>query len=144
MRPAPLDDAFTQVYFDHLIDEAAQVRKTSVKGLLTQDQLIPGLGNASAQDIMFNARLHPKQDIAELTTEKKQILYHSILETVQDIITGGGRNDEFDLMGEPGGYTRIMDKNAAGNPCPVCGTIVEKISYLGGACYLCPECQKIG
>jgi formamidopyrimidine-DNA glycosylase len=144
MRSTPLDEAFTQAYFNQLIDEAAQIKKTSVKGLLTQDQLIPGLGNASAQYIMFNAKLHPKQDITKLIPEQKQALYHSILEIVQAIIVGGGRNDEYNLMGEPGGYTRIMDKNAAGNPCPVCGTMVEKISYLGGACYLCPECQKIG
>ncbi len=143
MRPTPLDDSFTQEYFNQLIANAAQIKKTSVKGLLTQDQLIPGLGNASAQDIMFNARLHPKQDITALTPGQKQILFNSLLDTVQAIIAAGGRYDEFDLFGQVGGYKRLMDKNATGQPCPVCGTSIEKISYLGGACYLCPECQKL-
>jgi formamidopyrimidine-DNA glycosylase len=35
-----------------------------------------------------------------------------------------------------------MDKRAEENPCPVCGTKVEKMQYLGGACYFCPTCQK--
>ena len=54
----------------------------------------------------------------------------------------GGRNDEVDLLGNPGGYVRIMDSRAAGQPCPKCGRTVEKIQYLGGACYFCPKCQK--
>ena len=43
---------------------------------------------------------------------------------------------------KPGKYVRLMDRKAAGQPCPGCGsTIVEKIQYLGGACYFCPDCQ---
>lgn len=34
-----------------------------------------------------------------------------------------------------------MDSRAAEQPCPACGTPVEKIQYLGGACYFCPHCQ---
>jgi len=34
-----------------------------------------------------------------------------------------------------------MDSRAAGQPCPACGTPVEKIQYLGGVCYFCPHCQ---
>jgi formamidopyrimidine-DNA glycosylase len=54
----------------------------------------------------------------------------------------GGRNDEVDLLGNPGGYVRIMDSRAAGKPCPECGATVQKIHYLGGACYFCPKCQS--
>jgi formamidopyrimidine-DNA glycosylase len=142
MRPTPLDAAFTFDYFNGLTEEAIGVKKTSAKALLTQDQLIPGLGNACAQDILFRARVHPRQDMAALNAERRQTLYEAILDTVNEIISAGGRYDEVDLFGEPGGYIRLMDKNAAGNPCPACGTPVEKISYLGGACYLCPSCQK--
>jgi formamidopyrimidine-DNA glycosylase len=41
----------------------------------------------------------------------------------------------------PGGYIRLMDNSAVGKPCPDCGRRVEKIQYLGGACYFCPKCQ---
>jgi formamidopyrimidine-DNA glycosylase len=141
MRPTPFDPGFSAEYFSALIDECIQTEKRSVKGLLTQDQLVPGLGNAIAQDIMFKARLHPKHPLESMSQKQRQALYQAIQETVLIVIDRGGRNDEFDLYGQPGGYTRLMDKHAAGKPCPVCGTSVEKMSYLGGACYFCPSCQ---
>jgi formamidopyrimidine-DNA glycosylase len=142
MRPTPLDEAFTFAYFNDLIEEAVGAKKTSAKALLTQEQLIPGLGNACAQDILFRARVHPRQDMASLDAESRRTLYDAILDTVNDIIDAGGRYDEVDLLGNAGGYVRLMDKRAKDNPCPECGTNIEKISYLGGACYFCPACQK--
>jgi len=58
-------------------------------------------------------------------------------------IKKGGRYDEYDLYNNRGKYIRIMDKNAVKNPCPQCGSKIEKIQYLGGACYFCPDCQKL-
>jgi len=141
MRPTPCEPEFTEAYFDHLLDELVQGEKRSVKSLLTQDQLIPGLGNASAQDIMFRSRLHPRRPLSTLTRDERHGLYRAILETVQQIAAAGGRCDEADLFGRPGGYVRLMDRNAPGRPCPACGGRVEKMAYLGGSCYFCPNCQ---
>jgi formamidopyrimidine-DNA glycosylase len=141
MRTTPVDPAFTFEYFTGLIDSLLAGEKRSVKALLTQEQLIPGLGNAIAQDIQFRAGLHPKHPITDLSSGQRRSLYDAILSTVQQAIVKGGRNDETDLYGRPGGYVRLMDSRAAGRPCPTCGTPVEKIQYLGGACYFCPHCQ---
>ena len=141
MRIPPLDDEFTFAYFEQLIETASREQKTSAKGLLTQNQLIPGLGNACAQDILFNAKVHPKQNIATMPPETRRNLYVAILTTLKAIIDGGGRYDEVDLFGNKGGYIRLMDKNTVGKPCPVCGTPIEKFAYLGGACTVCPTCQ---
>ena len=142
MRPTPVDPGFTLEYFSALLDELAQGEKRTAKGLLTQDQLIPGLGNSIAQDILFRAKLHPKHPIPDLDKAQRRLLHRTILNTVKEVIAKGGRNDEYDLYGHAGGYQRIMDKNAAGRPCPECGTKIEKIQYLGGACYFCPRCQQ--
>jgi formamidopyrimidine-DNA glycosylase len=142
MRPTPVEPEFTFPYFSGLIDELLLGEKRSVKGLLTQDQLIPGLGNAIAQDILFRAKLHPRHSLSELDTVQRKTLFEAIISTVGNAIVGGGRDDELDLYNQPGSYHRIMDKRAEGNPCPVCGTKVEKIQYLGGACYFCHQCQK--
>lgn len=142
MRTTPVEPEFTLEYFNDLIEEICAQKKQSVKGLLTQDQVIPGLGNAIAQDIMFNANLHPKHSIAKLSAEERETLYTAIVESVQQVINAGGRYDETDLYGQPGRYVRIMDKEALKRPCPGCGGEVIKIQYLGGACYLCPTCQK--
>ncbi|MBI5300913.1 MAG: hypothetical protein HY868_02160 [Chloroflexi bacterium] len=142
MRTTPIEPAFTFEYFCKLIDAAVQVEKTSAKGLLTQNQLIPGLGNAIAQDILFNARLHPKHSIDELTKRQTRQLYNAILKTVGQVTQQGGRYDELDLYGKPGKYVRLMDKHAPERPCPGCGGPIQKIQYLGGACYFCANCQE--
>ncbi len=141
MRTTPVDPEFTFDYFTTLINELLSGPKRSVKSLLTQDQLIPGLGNAIAQDIMFNARLHPRRSLTDLTAGQRRDLFAAITDTVRDVTEQGGRNDEVNLFGKPGSYVRIMDSNAAGRPCPECGHTVERIQYLGGACYFCPKCQ---
>lgn len=141
MRATPVDRAFTFKYFSGLIDELLEGEKRSTKSLLTQDQLIPGLGNSSAQDILFHAHLLPRRPLAELSPGQRRDLHEAILHTVREIIAQGGRNDETDLFGKRGGYVRLMDAAAAGKPCPECGTKVQKIQYLGGACYFCPKCQ---
>lgn len=140
MKTTPIEDRFTFTYFSRLIDTLSE--KKSVKGLLTQDQLIPGLGNAIAQDIMFVAGLHPRHAVDDLSRGERQRLYRAITATVRKVISKGGRYDEYDLNGVPGKYIRLMDKNRAGQPCPECGARIQKIQYLGGACYFCPRCQK--
>lgn len=142
MRPTPVEPAFTFDYFTALLDDLIAREKRSAKSLLTQDQLIPGLGNSIAQDILFHARLHPRHPLIELSGEQRQALYRAIYETVRAVIEQRGRYDEVDLFGRPGGYLRLMDSKAAGRPCPRCGLVVDKIQYLGGACYLCPNCQR--
>jgi formamidopyrimidine-DNA glycosylase len=141
MKTTPIEADFTYDYFCDLIETILKEGKKSVKALLTQDQTIPGLGNAIAQDIMFKAALHPKHPIDDLKDDQKQQLYSTIIGTVNEIIEKGGRYDEYDLFSNPGKYVRLMDKNTLKNPCPRCNGKVEKIQYLGGACYFCPVCQ---
>jgi formamidopyrimidine-DNA glycosylase len=141
MRPTPVEPEFTFDYFAALIAELLTGEKRSVKGLLTQDQLIPGLGNAIAQDIMFRANLHPRHPLGDLSQAQQRNLYDAILATLREAIAKGGRYDEFDLYNRPGEYVRLMDSRAVGQPCPTCGTAIEKSQYLGGACYFCPRCQ---
>jgi formamidopyrimidine-DNA glycosylase len=141
MRTTPVEPGFTFSYFTALIDELLQDKKRSVKSLLTQNQIIPGLGNAIAQDIMFTAHLHPHKSLQDLTIEQRCSLFKAIKDTTFEAIEKGGRNDETDLFGNPGGYTRLMDNQAVDKPCSKCGSLVKKIQYLGGACYFCPSCQ---
>lgn len=138
----PLDPLFTLSYFQSLIVSLLPKGKRSVKSLLTQDQLIPGIGNSILQDILFHAKLHPKCSIQKLSPTQIKSLYDTIQEVILKAISQGGRNDETDLHGQSGLYKRLLDSQSVGKPCPVCGEIIEKSSYLGGACYFCPSCQK--
>jgi formamidopyrimidine-DNA glycosylase len=141
MRITPVEPAFTFEYFCELIEELTSEKKRSTKALLTQDQSVPGVGNAIAQDIMFHAGLHPRHPLDELTWRQTRQLYEAIRTTIDEVISQGARYDEFDLHNNRGGYIRLMDKNSHGQPCPQCGTEIEKFSYLGGTCYICPGCQ---
>jgi formamidopyrimidine-DNA glycosylase len=141
MRTTPLEPGFTSSYFTRLVEESIKAGSKTVKAILTQNQLIPGLGNSIAQDIMFIARLHPRQPLEALNKEQIRKLHGAIVQTLKAAIKRGGRNDEFDLYGKPGRYARLMDSNAVGRPCPECGTKIKKIAYLGGAAYFCSKCQ---
>ena len=102
----------------------------------------PAMSSCSANaGASFSARLHPRHAIADLTPGQRRQLYAAILKTVRQVVEQGGRYDEYDLYGHPGGYLRVMDKNRVGQPCPECGHKIAKMQYLGGACYFCPNCQ---
>jgi formamidopyrimidine-DNA glycosylase len=143
MRTTPVDPEFTPEYFRDLVGVAIENGQKTVKAILTQEQLIPGLGNSIAQDIMFEARLHPRQPLESLSESRLNGLREAIVKKLAEATRLGGRNDEVDLYGNPGRYTRQMDSKAVGERCPKCGTGIEKIAYLGGACYLCPKCQAM-
>jgi formamidopyrimidine-DNA glycosylase len=137
----PLSPEFTYVCFEQLMEEYPDKNKKGVKGFLVTGQHINGIGNSYCQDILFRARLHPERKIPSISSDERHQLYDSIQHTLKLAIEQGGREDERDLFDQPGGYTRMMSKQTVGGPCPVCNATIEKIAYLGGACYLCPRCQ---
>ncbi len=137
----PLDARFSPECFDQLLEAYPEKAKKGIKGFLVTSKHINGIGNGYLQDILFKAKLHPSRKIPAFSEEDRSRLYAAIQETMGEAIQKGGREDERDLFDHPGGYRRRMGSETVGQPCPVCGTAIEKISYLGGACYLCPSCQ---
>jgi formamidopyrimidine-DNA glycosylase len=101
-----------------------------------------GLGNGCLQDILFNARIHPRRRVASLQPDEERALYDAMRDTLQRMVDGGGRDIERDLYGKPGGYLCQLNGRSNGTPCRRCGTHIEKIQYLGGASYFCPQCQR--
>ena len=138
-KPSPRSDLFDLPYFLEMAEENAG---KSAKAFLATEQRIPGLGNGVLQDILFNARIHPKTKINRLTEREMETLFDSVKNTLNEMTEQGGRDTETDLFGKPGGYRTLMSKNTVGQPCPVCGGIIRKAPYLGGSVYFCPECQK--
>jgi formamidopyrimidine-DNA glycosylase len=141
-KPSPFSLAFDKVYFDRIIS-AQEVQKLSPKALLATEQRIPGLGNGILQDILFNAKMHPKKRVNTLAEADKEVLFNSVKTTVSAMAAKGGRDTELDLFGRPGGYKTILCKNTVNKPCPVCGTIIKKEAYMGGSVYYCEKCQRL-
>ncbi|WIV13729.1 endonuclease VIII [Proteiniborus sp. MB09-C3] len=140
-KPSPLSDKFDKAYFDSIIS-ALEVEKLSAKAFLATEQRIPGLGNGVLQDILYNARIHPKKKIRAFTAENRDNLYDSIKSTLAEMTFLGGRDTERDLFGCFGSYKTKLSKNTVDKPCPICDTIIKKEAYMGGSIYYCSECQK--
>ena len=141
-KPSPLSEEFDEDYFNTLIS-VDQVQNLSLKAFLATEQRIPGLGNGVLQDILFNAKLHPKQKISTISEKQIQDLFRSIKATFTDMVINNGRNTERDLFGRYGEYRTKMCKNTVGKRCEVCGSTIIKSNYMGGSIYFCSGCQTI-
>lgn len=138
-KPTPYAEAFNCAYFGSLLSELKP--SASVKAFLATEQRIPGLGNGVLQDILFQARIHPKSKVFLLCDTELDRLYHSVKETLCAMRAGGGRDTERDLYGHSGQYRVILSKNTLAMPCSACGGPLKRQAYLGGNIYFCPVCQ---
>jgi len=141
-KPSPLSADFHKNYFDSIIN-APGTEKLSAKALLATEQRIPGLGNGVLQDILYNAGIHPKKKVGQLTEADRERLYQSVKSTLAEMVFQGGRDTETDLFGCPGGYRTKLSKKTTDKPCPVCGMNIVKEAYMGGSIYYCTGCQKM-
>lgn len=140
-RTGPLDKAFTEEHFLSLFDGVGAGDSRSLKHFMISKPGVPGVGNGYLQDILHHAGLQAKRKVAETTPEMRTALFEVTKEVLTRATKLGGRDSELDLYGRPGRYQRVMHAGVVGKPCEKCGTPIEKTSYLGGACYFCPQCQ---
>ena len=139
-KPSPLTDEFDQRYFTDMIN-FPEVQNLSAKAFLATKQRIPGLGNGVLQDILYNAKIHPKRRVEALSDDEKESLFISVKSTLKEMTEQGGRDTEINFFGEPGGYRTKLSKNTLNTPCPVCGGRIIKQAYMGSV-YFCAGCQK--
>ena len=134
----PRDPKFTYDYF--IKSTGLDLGKGSVKAALATEQHIPGLGNGTLQDILFDAKISPRRKVSTLSDTDMHTLYHSAINKIDEMITFGGRDTTLSIFGETGGYKVIM-KNER-ELCPVCHTKLTKEVFMGGKVIYCPHCQK--
>jgi formamidopyrimidine-DNA glycosylase len=140
-RVSPLTEAFTFEHFQGLFGELEEGDPRSIKYFIISKPGVWGVANGYLQDILFLAKVHPRRRALDTTEAERRALYEAIRETLNQAVALGGRDSERDLYNQPGGYKRILDSTAVGQPCRECGTPIVKIQYLGGAAYFCPKCQ---
>ncbi len=140
-KPSPLTAAFTEEWFASLLSDATM--KLSAKAFLATEQRIPGLGNGTLQDILFDARLNPRRKMESLDDAQLGRLFTCTKDTLRSMTERGGRDTEKDMFGEPGGYRTILSNKTFSTPCPVCGHEIVRQAYLGGNVYFCPVCQPL-
>jgi formamidopyrimidine-DNA glycosylase len=141
-KPSPLSEEFDWAYFSQLIN-SPDVQKLSAKAFLATEQRIPGLGNGVLQDILYIAKIHPKEKIESLSASERKTLFSSVKSTLKEMAMQGGRDTTTDLFGRPGGYKTRLSQATMNQPCPICGGTIFKQPYMGGSIYFCNGCQKM-
>jgi formamidopyrimidine-DNA glycosylase len=135
---SPMEEKFTVEWF---IKEISDFSRNIKMALVGKDALLVGLSNATFQEIIFSAKIHPKSKASELTEKQIEVLYFAIKNLVKERIRLGGKEKFIDLYGQNGGYQAKMGPNKKDQKCPICSTPIEKIRHGGGQIYLCPGCQ---
>ncbi len=110
---------------------------------MASEQRIPGVGNGVLQDILFNARIHPKRKALSLSDQERKTLFRSLKTTLKEMTDKGGRDVQTDLLGNNGAYNCILSAKTCKEPCPVCHGAITKEAYMGGSVYYCANCQKL-
>lgn len=113
--------------------ELAQSRK-AVKCWLTEQTLFAGIGNIYSDEILFQARLHPKRSVDELDDGELARLFKAMKEVLTTAI-----DKQADPDAMPKSY--LLPHRKEGSQCPQCKGKVAKISACGRTGYYCPKCQ---
>jgi len=125
--------------------ELLHKRRGGIKSFLLNQRRIAGIGNVYVQDPLFKAGIHQLRKINTLDDDDVSALWRAIRETVQESIDLGGSAWERDLHGEKGRWDQsfFLAAYREDQPCPVCGTPIEKIKTGSTSGYICPVCQPL-
>ena len=139
LGPDPLDPSFTEQAFDALIDAAGRAQ---IKGVLRDQAVIAGIGNAYSDEVLHAAKLSPFKPAANLSAEERKRLYAAIADTLGPAVERSRGLAAGKLKAEKKIGMRVHGR--AGLPCPVCGDTVREVSFSDSSLQYCPTCQTGG
>ncbi|MCW3982025.1 MAG: Fpg/Nei family DNA glycosylase [Candidatus Bathyarchaeota archaeon] len=137
----PLDEKFTLNEFKRLLAG----KRGNIKYFLLDQKNIAGIGNVYVQDMLFNAKVHPKRRIPSFSNVEIEALHKSMRSALRESIKRGGLEHERDFYGTRGAYGMAQFRVAykPGEPCPNCQTEIQKIKTGSTSSYICPVCQPL-
>jgi formamidopyrimidine-DNA glycosylase len=133
LGPDALDPAF-----DLAALAAALDGRRDVKAVLMDQEVVAGIGNLYADEILFQARLHPKTPGRSLSKARRKALLDKIKEVLQTAIDcGAGAEQLLDCL--PRSY--LLPQRQDGGVCPRCGSNLLTLKAAGRTSFHCPRCQ---
>ena len=135
----PLDASF------EVFREALTRENHTVKRALSSPDLVSGIGNAYSDEILHAAQLSPVRLTRAMTPDEHQRLYAAVQTTLRTWIdrlradAAGGFPEKVTAF-----RTDMAVHGRFGEPCPVCGTPVQRIVHADNECNYCPTCQTEG
>jgi formamidopyrimidine-DNA glycosylase len=134
----PLAPAFTVEVLAGLL---AGVR-AQVKGVLTDQSVIAGLGNAYSDEVLWEVRMSPFKPAANLTPDEAAALHAAIVSTLRAAVDRSAGTAAAELKAEKKSHLAVHGR--AGLPCPRCGDEVREVSFATTSLQYCPTCQTGG
>jgi formamidopyrimidine-DNA glycosylase len=138
LGPEPLDDAFTLEVFAGLLAG----NRSQLKGVLRDQTVIAGIGNAYSDEILHVAKMSPFRLAATLDEAEVATLYDALRETMAGAVERAHGLAAGELKAEKKLSMRVHGR--AGEKCPVCGDVVRQVSFASSALDYCPTCQTGG
>jgi len=125
--------------FGDILKEAGRVQ---LKGVLRNQSVIAGIGNAYSDEILHVARMSPFKPASNLRSDELQQLYDAMQSTLRDAVVRSAGLAAQDLKSEKKSGLRVHGRK--GEKCPVCGDIVREVSFADSSLQYCPTCQTSG
>jgi DNA-formamidopyrimidine glycosylase len=138
LGPDPLDAAFTA----DTLGELLAGRRTQIKGVLRDQHIIAGIGNAYSDEVLHTARMSPFKMAASLTPDQVTELYEAIQTTLRDASKRASGLAAGDLKAEKKTGLKVHGKT--GQECPVCGDTIREVSFADSSLQYCATCQTGG
>ncbi|HEX5849812.1 MAG TPA: bifunctional DNA-formamidopyrimidine glycosylase/DNA-(apurinic or apyrimidinic site) lyase [Rubrobacter sp.] len=141
LGPEPLEGGFTVEYLPREIG----ARRAQIKPLLLDQKVVSGIGNIYVDEILYDAKLHPRRKANTLSEGEWRALYEAIRSNLAAGVEHRGTTvrlyrDVLDRPGEHQNYLRVFEKQ--GQPCPRCKGEVEREKVSGRPSHFCPDCQR--
>jgi DNA-formamidopyrimidine glycosylase len=138
LGPEPLADDFTTEALAAILKE----RRTQIKGVLRDQHIIAGIGNAYSDEVLHAAKMSPFKLASSFTPDDVATLHAAIVTTLRDAVDRSAGLAAAALKGEKKTGLRVHGKT--GQPCPVCGDIIREVSFADSSLQYCPTCQTGG
>ncbi|MCR2793691.1 Fpg/Nei family DNA glycosylase [Microbacterium sp. zg.Y625] len=138
LGPDPLDPGFDR---DTLAGLLAG-RRTQIKGVLRDQSVIAGVGNAYSDEILHAARMSPYALAAGLDDAEIDRLYAALRETITDAVAAASGKPPADLKDAKRRGMQVHGRR--GETCPVCGDEVRSVFFADNSLEYCPTCQTGG
>ncbi|WP_406211962.1 Fpg/Nei family DNA glycosylase [Streptomyces decoyicus] len=138
LGPDPLSEGFTAEAFAGLLSGESR----QIKGVLRDQSVIAGIGNAYSDEILHAARMSPFKLAARLSEDEVTRIYEAIATTLGEAVERARGIDLRNLKAEKKSGLRVHGRK--GEACPVCGDTVREVSFSDSSMQYCPTCQTGG
>jgi formamidopyrimidine-DNA glycosylase len=116
--------------------EMLRNRRGSIKTALMDQRFIAGLGNIYSDEILFQAHIHPRTEIRQLSDRDLDTLHRKIRHVLEMSI-----ERQADPQHLPNSW--LLPHRSEGETCPSCGGSLKKEKVAGRTAYICPHCQTV-